>query len=84
MTLWKTPGHVAQTHSPRGLQRDACDFITVPHSCAMQGYGGASMGPGRVVTHSIPAPAPASGWMREARGSPWWTMGKPCDKADAE
>lgn len=74
MTLWKTPGHMAQTHSPRGLQRGACDFITMPHSCAMQRHGATTVGPGRVITHCTPALAPACGWMREARlahGGPW-------------
>jgi hypothetical protein len=61
MTLWKTPGHMAQTHSPRGLHRDACDFITVLYSSAMQGYGGASMRPGRVITAFNPALTSARG-----------------------
>jgi len=38
---------------------------------------------GSVIIHFAPALAPACGWMREARRSPQWTMGKPGDKADA-
>ena len=38
---------------------------------------------GRVIIQFPHALAPQCGWMREGRRSPWLSMGKPPDKADA-